>query len=115
MRQLLCLRCRTQMHHVKTEKLQLGQTSLLLGDWPNLMAGALEVAIYACPSCGKLEFFQTEEDQATLPQKCCPRCGRHDGEGIPLSVLKQIKGYIRDSRTSDERSEAHDKIPNIKL
>ena len=76
MRQLLCLRCRTQMHHVKTEKLQLGQTSLLLGDWPNLMAGALEVAIYACPSCGKLEFFQTEEDQATLPQKCCPHCGR---------------------------------------
>ena len=45
----------------------------------------------------------------------CPRCGRHDGEGIPLSVLKQIKGYIHDSRTSDERSEAHDKIPNIKL
>ena len=45
----------------------------------------------------------------------CPRCGRHDGEGIPLSVLKQIKGYIRDSRSSDERSEAPDKIANIKL
>lgn len=45
----------------------------------------------------------------------CPRCGRHDGEGIPLSVLKQLKGYIHDSRSSDERSEAHDKIANIKL
>ena len=45
----------------------------------------------------------------------CPRCGRHDGEGIPLSVLKRIKGYIHDSRNSDERSEAHDKIANIKL
>ncbi len=45
----------------------------------------------------------------------CPRCGRHDGEGIPLSVLKQLKGYIRDSRTSDEKSEAPDKIANIKL
>ncbi len=45
----------------------------------------------------------------------CPRCGRHDGEGIPLSVLKQIKGYVHDSRNSDERDEAHDKIPNIKF
>ena len=45
----------------------------------------------------------------------CPRCGRHDGEGIPLSVLKRIKGYVHDSRNSDERSEAHDKIANIKL
>ena len=45
----------------------------------------------------------------------CPRCGRHDGEGIPLSVLKQIKGYIHDSRSSDERSEAPDRIANIKL
>ncbi len=45
----------------------------------------------------------------------CPRCGRHDGEGIPLSVLKRIKGYVHDSRTSDERSEARDKISNIKI
>ena len=45
----------------------------------------------------------------------CPRCGRHDGEGIPLSVLKRLKGYVHDSRNSDERSEAQDKIPNIKL
>ncbi|MBP3731074.1 MAG: anaerobic ribonucleoside triphosphate reductase [Mailhella sp.] len=45
----------------------------------------------------------------------CPRCGRHDGEGIPLSVLKQIKGYVHDSRSSDERKEACDKIPNVKF
>ena len=45
----------------------------------------------------------------------CPRCGRHDGEGIPLSVLKKIKGYVNDSRNSDEKNEAQDKIPNIKL
>ena len=45
----------------------------------------------------------------------CPRCGRHDGEGIPLSTLKKIKGYVNDSRSSVERNEAQDKIPNIKL
>ncbi|MBQ3893012.1 MAG: anaerobic ribonucleoside triphosphate reductase [Mailhella sp.] len=45
----------------------------------------------------------------------CPRCGRHDGEGIPLSTLKQIKGYVHDSRNSDEKSESRDKIPNIKF
>ena len=45
----------------------------------------------------------------------CPRCGRHDGEGIPLSVLKRLKGYVNDSRNADEKNEAQDKIPNIKL
>ncbi|MCQ2443943.1 MAG: anaerobic ribonucleoside triphosphate reductase [Mailhella sp.] len=45
----------------------------------------------------------------------CPRCGRRDGEGIPLSTLKRLKGYVCDSRSSDERSESRDKIANIKL
>ena len=45
----------------------------------------------------------------------CPRCGRHDGEGIPLSVLKHIKGYIQDSRSSEERSESRDRIANIRI
>lgn len=76
MRELLCLRCRTRMRYLRTEKLQLGETSLLLGDWPNLWAGALETDIYACPACGKLEFFQSEQEQQTLPQKQCPQCGR---------------------------------------
>ena len=59
-RALKCLRCGAGMQYVKTEKLQLGQTSWIFGDWPNLIAGAMEVDIYACPSCGKLELFQTE-------------------------------------------------------
>ena len=57
MAQFDCLRCGTAMRFVGQEKLQLGQASWLLGDWPNLVAGALEVSIMACPYCGKLEVF----------------------------------------------------------
>ena len=49
MAQFDCLRCGTAMRFVGQEKLQLGQASWLLGDWPNLVAGALEVSIMACP------------------------------------------------------------------
>ena len=45
----------------------------------------------------------------------CPRCGRHDGEGVPLSVLRHVKGYVRDSRNDDEKREAQDRIPNLKI
>ena len=54
MAQFDCLRCGTAMRFVGQEKLQLGQTSWLLGDWPNLVAGALKVSIMVCPHCGKL-------------------------------------------------------------
>ena len=36
----------------------------------------------------------------------CPRCGRHDGEGVDIEVLRKIKGYIRDVRSEEERLEA---------
>ena len=77
-----CLRCGAKMRFLSTEKIQLGQTSLLLGMWGNVAAGALRVGIYGCPDCGKLEFFRTDsadlEDEA-LPQRTCPNCGKtHD-------------------------------------
>lgn len=77
-----CLRCGSKMEYRKTEKLQLGQTSFLLGDWPNLVAGALDVEIYICPNCRKLEFFQTNievQEGNGIAQKTCPQCGlSHD-------------------------------------
>lgn len=79
MKKLTCLRCGAEMQHVKTEKLQLGETGWVLGDLPNLFAGALEVDIYACPGCGKLEFFSAAPKEEELPQRKCPRCGKvHD-------------------------------------
>lgn len=105
MRELKCLRCGQEMFFLKQEKLQLGQTGFLLGDWPNLLAGSLEVEIYGCNSCGKLEFmmpgypeqgsvepdmdgFELPPDGSQnivgvsmdgTPQVRCPACGRkHD-------------------------------------
>lgn len=79
--ELLCLRCGAFMQYVKREKIQLGQTGWVLGDLPNLFAGGLEVDIYICPQCRKMEFFQPQdsEEHGQIAQKRCPRCGHtHD-------------------------------------
>ena len=78
-RTLKCLRCGAAMKNEGRETIQLGQTGWLLGDLPNLLAGGLDVEIWCCPSCGKLEFFCGREEEPNLPQKTCPRCGgQHD-------------------------------------
>ena len=89
-----CLRCGTAMRFVGQEKLQLGQTSWLLGDWPNLVAGSLKVSIMACPHCGKLEFFSGGDVAPTvdigdsdLPQRTSPVCGTHHDFDYPKCPL----------------------------
>ena len=85
-----CLRCGQEMNHIRTEKLQLGQTGWILGDIPNLLAGAMEVDIYSCPQCGKLEFFLADAKEE-LPQKQCPNCGkRHDFDYPKCPFCKYI-------------------------
>ena len=77
---LTCLRCGAAMRRARTTKLQLGEAGVLLGIWPNLYEGALAVDVYACPECGKLEFFHARSPEAAdTPQRTCPNCGRtHD-------------------------------------
>lgn len=76
---LNCLRCGRQMRYIKREKLQLGQTGWVLGDLPNLFAGAMSVDIYTCPGCSKIEFYLADAVEEELPQKQCPNCGKtHD-------------------------------------
>ncbi len=76
---LTCLRCGEKMSRIRKEKLQFGQTGWVLGDLPNLLAGAMEVEIYSCPNCRKVEFFLADETEEGLPQQQCPRCGKlHD-------------------------------------
>lgn len=76
-RELNCLRCGNSMRYIKSEKIQLGQSGLILGDIPNYIAGALPVDIYKCNECCKIEFFQMEEDQ--IEQAECPNCRKiHD-------------------------------------
>lgn len=81
---LKCLRCGGHMTYVGTENFQLGRTHYLLGDLPNLLAGAMKLSIYRCSACGKVEFFSFEssyEDEAEdqIAQIHCPRCKQmHD-------------------------------------
>jgi len=80
-----CLRCEGKMQSIGTEKLQLGQTGLLMGMWNNILAGALEVEIFICSACKKIEFYASDIDVSdngnggSLPKKPCPNCKRnHD-------------------------------------
>ncbi len=76
-----CLRCGEEMQYLSREKLQLGKTGWVLGDLPNLLSGALEVQIYVCPKCRKLEFFLAENETIDdeTPKRTCPDCGTvHD-------------------------------------
>jgi len=75
-----CLRCSGTMHDIGVEKVQLGQSGLLTGILRNLLAGSLEVEIYVCSECGKVEFYSTHSfSYDELPQKTCPICGStHD-------------------------------------
>lgn len=82
-RKLDCLRCGERMRFARREKLQLGETGWLIGDWGNLLAGAMEVDFYCCPACGKIELFQPRYDGDSgdyaaddVLHKLCPSCGK---------------------------------------
>ena len=102
-----CLRCGQSMRCVGREQLQLGKTGWLLGDLPNLLAGAMEVDIYVCPECRKLEFYlaedETEEetDSEEMPQKRCPKCGKQHDFDYPRCPFCKFDYYTRDDRAED--------------
>jgi DNA-directed RNA polymerase subunit RPC12/RpoP len=75
-----CLRCNGQLRSIGRENIQLGHIGWLSDIWDNILSGSLEVSIYICSNCGKVELYaegpNLEED---TPQVICPKCGyRHD-------------------------------------
>ncbi len=103
MKKLECLRCGAAMGYYGREHLQKGDMGPWVGNLNFTMQGGLELDIYSCPACGKVEFFMPgfrdkarwEEEmedcppEATenivgvsmdgIPQVRCPHCGReHD-------------------------------------
>ena len=91
--QLNCLRCGAGMNFLCREKMQLGQTGWLLGDLPNLVAGAMEVEIYACPKCGgdRLRLSPARRTGRTAAQKV-PRLRR--GARFRLRPLPLLRARI---------------------
>ena len=74
-----CPNCGQALRFMKREDLQLGRTGWILGDLPNLFAGALDAEIWACPDCGKLEFYLARPEEAEgsgIARMKCPACGR---------------------------------------
>ena len=70
-----CQRCETEMRFIKRENLQLGKQSFW-HDWNHILHGALDVDIYVCPACGKIEFFLPEDLLAeTKSSEIKPRTG----------------------------------------
>ena len=55
-----CLRCGSPMQYKGDDQLQLGKTGFFTGSLSNLLSGALDVAFFECPNCGKIEFFNPE-------------------------------------------------------
>ena len=49
--------CGQPMTPLGVSKFQLGQTSWIFGDWPNLLAGAMELALFRCECCGQIKFM----------------------------------------------------------
>lgn len=72
-----------QMDFLGREKLQLGEYGAFIGHWSNLISGALELDVFCCPECGKVELFRPtltkdksqQYTDSELPQKECPNCG----------------------------------------
>ena len=91
MKDLKCLRCGADMVCLGREKVQLGEAGLLLGDLPHLLAGSLELEIYSCPDCGKVEFYRPKLSKGELsgysnkelPQKKCPNCEEYHDFDYP--------------------------------
>ena len=78
-----CANCGGNMDFLGEEQIQLGQTGLILGHLSNLLSGSLEVEIWECPDCGKLDFYRQSGsgagDEGHMAQTTCPACGReHD-------------------------------------
>ena len=80
-REISCLRCQENMVFILKARFQLGETGWFLGDLPNLLAGSMELSLYSCPQCGKVEFFQSSEDVVeqsddAIAQVSCKNCGK---------------------------------------
>lgn len=95
-RELKCLRCGADMFFLKQEKIQLGQTGYFLGDWPNILAGSLEVEIYGCNHCGKLELLmpgypQPEFDEPDMTQEELPPEVDANIVGVSMEGIPQVR------------------------
>ena len=78
-----CANCGGNMEFLGEEQILLGQVGFFLGHLSNLLSGSLDVELWECPDCGKLDFYRQNSsgtgDEGHMAQTACPACGReHD-------------------------------------
>lgn len=81
MAQLQCLRCGTEMEFFGREKIQLGEESVHGGILAAMTAESMQLDIFQCPECGKVEFFKPLAKSRTAPPKTnwtCSGCGTYN-------------------------------------
>ena len=88
MRELNCLRCGAQMQFGMQQKFQMGEASFLFGDWPHWLAGSLELEIWFCADCGKVEFFVPGSGKRT------PKQGMHDEDDPEAAVINETIDFV---------------------
>lgn len=49
--------CGQPMTPLGVSEFQLGRTGWIMGDLPNLLAGAMELALFRCERCGQIKFM----------------------------------------------------------
>ena len=57
-RKINCPYCSLPMVYRGASRIQLGRFGFFIKNWDNLLSGSLDVQIYECPKCGKLEMFR---------------------------------------------------------
>ena len=96
----ICGRCGGAMAFIRREKLQLGQYGILSGHLSHLCSGALEVSIYCCRACKKLEFYAAGSDSRERPH------------GVPSRTPAQYRAHPAEpTDPKDVRSAAQGGIP----
>ena len=79
-----CGNCGKEMEFLGEEQIQLGQVGVVLVHLSNLLGGSLDVELWECYNCGKIDFYRqgsTElgDGEDRMPQVICCKCGtKHD-------------------------------------
>lgn len=76
-----CLRCGTDMEFSGRERFQLGEESPYTGVLAVMTSQAMQVDVFRCPDCGKIEFFEPRARKSIFPPKTnwtCSQCGTYN-------------------------------------
>lgn len=74
MKTIHCPRCREQLAFAGEETRKLDNPGIIMG--ASGVDKGLKIEIYACPKCGKLEFFTPIDKETVIEKTTCSACGK---------------------------------------